>query len=585
MQSTQLPHRLLTSRRLLSSLAAVVAFLAVAPAAALATNRYVGVGGSTTDPACNDAAKPCDLMRVLDTVANAGDDVTVEPGSYQVPQTIDLKRALNIHGQDGAPRPTINAGGFYDASPSGFPVLRYLDLELGSDTLFFAYGDAEELIVVGGNGACTLDSPQAFRDDVCVNTMQGAAIDAETNGGSQVIDLRNDTALAPVSKGVAIQAATQQAGGSVTINLFNTIARGGPDNLSSDLRASTLGNGTATINSNHSNWAKAVPSGAGAAINGSVTDQHVAPVLVPGTYREGPKSTATIGKGYVDPGNGQSDFEGDLRAAGGATDIGADQFVAAPAVTDVAGSGLDGHATITATIDTKGSPTRYSVIYGATTAYGSQSQTFSLAPAASTQTVSVPLSGLTPGATYHFALVASNNGGAAAHSDQTFTGSVTPPPGGSAGPSGAGTGGVSRSAQAPQLGALVFSHSVFAVAGARPGAADIARRGRAPIGARITYTDTQAATTTFTISRRVAGFVSHGRCVTTRVKAGSRRCSTYVTVGFFKHRDRAGTNRFTFTGRMSGRTLRPGRYRMTAVPVNAAGKHGRARAHAFRIVR
>ena len=49
----------------------------------------------------------------------------------------------------------------------------------------------------------------------------------------------------------------------------------------------------------------------------------------------------------------------------------------------------------------------------------------------------------------------------------------------------------------------------------------------------------------------------------------------YINVGSFTHADPAGANRFRFSGCVHGRRLRPGTYRMRAIPRNAAGA-GRA---------
>jgi hypothetical protein len=77
-------------------------------------------------------------------------------------------------------------------------------------------------------------------------------------------------------------------------------------------------------------------------------------------------------------------------------------------------------------------------------------------------------------------------------------------------------------------------------------------------GATIGYRGTTAATTTFTVERRK----SNGR---------------YSKVGSFKHEDTKGANSFHFSGRVGGKKLSPGRYRLRAVPRNAAGKGPAAR--------
>ncbi|MGZ6616989.1 MAG: hypothetical protein ACXVFQ_21505 [Solirubrobacteraceae bacterium] len=119
-----------TGFRLTSTLALLAYAATIAPASALATNRYVGVGGSTTDPSCVDPPHPCDLEHVITTVAAAGDDVTVQPGHYNVPSMLSVDRPMTIHGQADAPRPTLTLGGLNDAPNAGQPVLRYLDLDL-----------------------------------------------------------------------------------------------------------------------------------------------------------------------------------------------------------------------------------------------------------------------------------------------------------------------------------------------------------------------------------------------------------------------------------------------------------------------
>jgi hypothetical protein len=64
-----------------------------------------------------------------------------------------------------------------------------------------------------------------------------------------------------------------------------------------------------------------------------------------------------------------------------------------------------------------------------------------------------------------------------------------------------------------------------------------------------------------------------------------RRCIRYRLAGTFRHRGAAGANSFRFRGRVNGRRLRPGRYRLTATAVDASGNRSLSRRVAFRIVR
>jgi hypothetical protein len=63
-----------------------------------------------------------------------------------------------------------------------------------------------------------------------------------------------------------------------------------------------------------------------------------------------------------------------------------------------------------------------------------------------------------------------------------------------------------------------------------------------------------------------------------------RRCHRTVSLGHFTHSDRAGPDRFRFTGRVKGAALRPGRYKLRAVPL-ALGLKGTARTTGFKIVK
>jgi hypothetical protein len=55
--------------------------------------------------------------------------------------------------------------------------------------------------------------------------------------------------------------------------------------------------------------------------------------------------------------------------------------------------------------------------------------------------------------------------------------------------------------------------------------------------------------------------------------------------GSFTHRGTTGKNRFRFSGRLRGRKLPPGRYRLRAVATDPAGNKSSTKRRAFRIVR
>ncbi len=79
---------------------------------------------------------------------------------------------------------------------------------------------------------------------------------------------------------------------------------------------------------------------------------------------------------------------------------------------------------------------------------------------------------------------------------------------------------------------------------------------------------------------------SHGRCVApTRRNRRTRKCTLLVTLrGSFTLDSTVGTNTFRFTGRIGGKRLKPGSYKLVATP-KANGLTGRPVSVAFRIIK
>jgi phosphodiesterase/alkaline phosphatase D-like protein len=118
---------------------------------------------------------------------------------------------------------------------------------------------------------------------------------------------------------------------------------------------------------------------------------------------------------------------------GNGTTTGSDQTFTTlpdpPVVTTGAASGItQTEADIAGTVDPSGAATTCAVEYGTTTAYGSTAPCAS-DPGSGTGAVPVdaPLSGLDPGTTYHYRMVATNAGGTVNGDDATFDTAITPP--------------------------------------------------------------------------------------------------------------------------------------------------------------
>jgi hypothetical protein len=153
-----------------------------------------------------------------------------------------------------------------------------------------------------------------------------------------------------------------------------------------------------------------------------------------------------------------------------------------------------------------------------------------------------------------------------------------PPPSAGGGTGGGGGGGnnVTPSTTIATLSKLGIVPSVFVAADSGP---TISRT----VGAQVSYEDTQAVTTLFTVFKRSRGVLHKHRCMKPSRRRSGKRCTRWPVVGRFTHADRVGLNSFHFSGRLHGRKLKPGRYRLRARP-RFAGPTGQAIEVRFRIV-
>ena len=103
-------------------------------------------------------------------------------------------------------------------------------------------------------------------------------------------------------------------------------------------------------------------------------------------------------------------------------------------------------------------------------------------------------------------------------------------------------------------------------------------------GALVSDTDAAAAVVAFSVQRAVRGYRIGRSCTMrpTRTRPAGR-CTVYLAAGRFEHDDQPGRNLFLFTARVGGHRLRPGSYRLTALPSNAAGVGSAAHVN-FRVV-
>jgi hypothetical protein len=143
-------------------------------------------------------------------------------------------------------------------------------------------------------------------------------------------------------------------------------------------------------------------------------------------------------------------------------------------------------------------------------------------------------------------------------------------------------------------GGLKFTRSSFAAA--KSGGAFSAQRGKkkkkakkpsAPVGTKVSFNLTEAASVAFTVERKTTGRRDKGKCKTqTRKNRKKAKCTLWKKVtGSFTFPGKAGANSFTFRGRIGGKALKSGNYRLIGTATDAARNVSVPTNKAFKIVK
>jgi hypothetical protein len=428
---------MLTSRTrlLLTLVGAALAAATLAQPASAVTQRYASPAGSGTD--CS-AAKPCSIEEAIEAAGGSGErEVIVAPGDYWLPSTLETVYPATIHGVAGQPRPRLLFNGLgLDGLVIHNSTLRHVEIRRapGTDTTALrATGSTVDQVFAKAYGASwtVAIKNSVIRNSIVVASGDwGDALQTDANGVDSAGTYRNVTAIATGSGGVGIKAWAFGNGDAVNVLARNVIARGGPGGSGFEARAVNPGT-TAKITVGHSNFPDASTDGAGASIADGGGNQTSAPAFVnaaAGDYRQAPGSP-TIDAGLAEFLSGAFDIDGDPRQIGG-IDIGADEFVFAPAATTGPASAVTTQsATLSGSVNPNGVPTTYHFEYGPTAAYGSTTYTTG-AGNGGTVAAAANLGGLSPATTYHYRIVATNSGGVTQGVDRTFTTSapIAPPP-------------------------------------------------------------------------------------------------------------------------------------------------------------
>jgi hypothetical protein len=370
----------------------------------------------------------------------------------------------------------------------------------------------------------------------------GAVAQPLSAGTTETLYLNQDTILG-VGSGIGAAAVNHASSGLAHVEVYDSIIRGFTTSLETDSDSgSHPADLTAAINDYDGTIAGAVTS-----TNPRFDD----PLFVDpahGDYHL-QASSPLIDRDdypiYTEIGESATDLDGSVRMINGKRDLGAFERPLAPgAATGPPTDITQTSATVPAAANGGGAHAAVKLVFGPTSAYGSEIALDATGADFADHTYSVALSGLSPATTYHYALVVTNSAGTTTSTDRTLTTGAPPPPVCCSPPP------VAKAA----LGGLKISPSRFKAASKG------ATFAKAKTGAKVTFTLSVAGTVKFTVLRAK------------RVKGRTR----YVKVGrTISRAAKAGVNKLRFSGRIGGKKLKPGRYRLQTVDPAGATKRVR----------
>jgi hypothetical protein len=593
------------------SIAVALSLATVGAGPAFAAQRYVAPTPVGTKD-CSSSANACSIEQGVEK-AVSGDEVIVEPGSYGTASAplassiLDAAPNVKVHGVDSTPGPPgarIFTEAVYGIQIDGTgSTIRDLEVQssaASSGAALLLEGEGvvgTRMVVRGGehtSTACALEITATLSDSVCQKSGFGAAVRSSgTLDGPDTVTLRNVTATSASGEGIVAESAAP-AGRSVSINVINTIARGGRY----DLFAFESGQ-PASISASHSNYTTKHSEG-GAAVGGdgtnqTVGDQTLAELFVEaagGDFREA-EGAQTIAAGVDAESNGPLDLNGNPREFASHTDIGAYECISPTVATGAAASVGETTATLTGSVNPNALPTDFQFAYGPTAAYGSATAVASAGASGSAVGVSTTLTGLAPDTTYHYELLASACGGTGSGGDGTFTTAPVPstasppppPPPSPIAPPPPSVTDVSQSAKSWREGSkLTRASSVRGVPRGKH------KAHKPPVGTTFSFTLNESATVTLSFTHGVPGRKAtvngERRCLApSKHDRPEHKCTRIVVAGTLPLTAHQGRNKVSFEGRFSRRRkLAPGRYELVIAASNSAG-HSASKSLSFTVVK
>jgi hypothetical protein len=417
---------------------AVAVLCGAIPATATAAVRHATPTGTGGEP-CLELF-PCSLSTAVGGAAN-GDQVLLASGTYTVTSSLVITTSISVEGP-ASPGLPFNAKIAYSGPINGVVVnapnvaLRRLSVEPAVGN------ELSAAVVNGGIPGAVFDrvnlrsnggSPALVGQDIVLRDSQVhtpglfGLLAAQVTGtitGSTIV-----AGTQPTARAVLARASDDP---TATLTIRNSILRGGLVDAEADNNVGPAA--TASIDIDYSSFdpGQVVATN----VDGTVTlggrNVDAAATLIDAPLGFIPFQRA--GSNTIDAGSAAAaagsagDIENDPRVMGSAPDIGADEYLPAPTVTTgvatlvhSTGARLNGLAA------SGGRGGFCSFEFGTTTAYGTTLSSGSIAAGPTPQVCFRGASGLVPGTTYHFRVIARNDSGTTNGIDAVFTTPVRAP--------------------------------------------------------------------------------------------------------------------------------------------------------------
>ncbi|MEA2428834.1 MAG: virginiamycin lyase [Thermoleophilaceae bacterium] len=216
------------------------------------------------------------------------------------------------------------------------------------------------------------------------------------------------------------------------------------------------------------------------------------------------------------------------------------------AVTGAASVLGSGAASVAGTVNGRAQPTSGRFEFGTTPSYGSETPAVDAGTGFANVPTTATLSGLLPNTTYHFRAAATNPTDTAFGADATFT-----------------------TLPLPTVSGIRVAPKTWRD-GSRLAQIAKRRKKRPPIGTRITFSLSRAATVQLQfVSIRPGRRVKKKCAAPTRRNRKARRCTRRVPAGMLTLPGHAGPNTVSFQGLITGRQkLKAGRYQLRVTPID-----------------